>query len=147
MTRPDILNRQRVREEIAVCAARLIAEDGIGDFSVAKRKAAKMIGAPERSLPNNSEVEEALRIYYGLYQSQEHVAHLKYLRAIALDMMNWLSVFNPQLVGLVLSGFASRHTSINLEMFADSPKDVEIFFLNENRPYFMKEKKVILREH
>ncbi|HVC49905.1 MAG TPA: hypothetical protein VND43_07085 [Burkholderiales bacterium] len=146
MAKSDSSGRLRLREEIAAQAARLIAEDGIEDFAVAKRKAAKIIGAPDRIMPNNSEVEDALRAYHSLYQSEEQAERLKHFRAIALETMQWISIFKPRLVGPVLTGLASRYAQVNIEIFAESAKDVEIFLINENCPYVAGEKRVMLRE-
>ena len=49
------------RSGIAQVAARLIAEHGIADWSLAKRKAARQLGLPERAaLPGDDEIEAAL---------------------------------------------------------------------------------------
>jgi hypothetical protein len=56
--RPSTLRRQ-----IASAAARLIAEEGIRDYGLAKRKAARQLGVgPNEELPNNAEIEEAVRL-------------------------------------------------------------------------------------
>jgi hypothetical protein len=65
-----------------------MAEDGIDDFALAKRKAAKQLGVTEaQSLPGNDEIEEQLRAYLELYQSEEHPQRIAELREIALDAM------------------------------------------------------------
>jgi DNA-binding transcriptional regulator YbjK len=52
------------RSCIAYLAARLMAEDGIEDYALAKRKAARQAGLPgTRELPTNEEIDEALRTY------------------------------------------------------------------------------------
>ena len=44
---------------IAHTAARLMAEDGIADFTAAKRKAVQMLGLTDKAkLPGNAEVED-----------------------------------------------------------------------------------------
>jgi len=49
------------RARIAAAAARLMAEDGIDDFALAKRKAAKQLGVVEsQALPGNDEIEAEL---------------------------------------------------------------------------------------
>ena len=61
------------RARIASAAARLMAEDGIADFTLAKRKAARQLGLTDNApLPDNAEVEAALRDYQELYQGDEH---------------------------------------------------------------------------
>ncbi|MDP1897375.1 MAG: hypothetical protein Q8K43_05770, partial [Sulfurimicrobium sp.] len=80
--------RRQMRELIAQTAARLIAEDGIQDYSLAKRKAARQLGAADtHSLPSNSEVQQALRLHQELYQKNEQPLLLKQLRTEALAAM------------------------------------------------------------
>jgi hypothetical protein len=131
---------QQMRARIAAIAARIMAEDGIEDFAVAKRKAARQLGAGEtQSLPNNDEIETELRIYQALYQGEEQRERLRYLRRQALAAMEQLADFNPYLTGPVLKGTAGRYADIDLQVFADSGKELEIFLLNRNIPYHAAE--------
>jgi hypothetical protein len=124
-----------LRAEIAVAAARMIAEDGV-DYSTAKRKAAKQILGDVRMqgsvLPDNSQIEEEVRQYNALFFSESQPARLLHLRQIALQVMEELQQFTPYLTGAVLNGTAGAHSDIHLQLFVDSPKDVEIFLLNKN---------------
>ena len=122
----------QMRSHLAYLAARLMAEDGIQDYGAAKRKAARQAGVPDtRELPDNQEIEAALKTYQSLYQADEQPAILRGLREIALDAMERFARFNPYLVGSVLTGTAGEHSDINLHLFADSAKEFEIFLLNE----------------
>ncbi len=128
--------QQSMRTRIAAVAARIMAEDGIEDFAHAKRKAARQLGAIDtQSLPNNDEIEAELRIYQSLYQGEEQHERLSYLRSQALAAMEQLAHFNPYLTGPVLKGTAGRYANIDLQVFADSGKELEIFLLNRNIPY------------
>ena len=121
------------RLEVAHAAARLIAEDGITDYGQAKRKAAYQLGLPEdHGLPSNDEVAQALRTYQSLYQEQDQPHQLRELRTIALNALHFLSPFSPYLLGAVLDGTAGRFSDIEIEAFAESAKDVELFLLNRN---------------
>lgn len=127
---------EQMRERIAYLAARLIAEDGMDDFSQAKRKAAQQIGAPDtHCLPNNGEIEKALRTFRSLYQQEEHPWQLVHLRQAALDLMRLLDRFNPYLSGPVLTGTAGKYSEIDLQLYTDSVKDVEFFLINNRIPY------------
>src|ERR1700687_1804929 len=118
------------RARIAAAAARIMAEDGIDDFALAKRKAAKQLGAAEgQGLPGNDEIEAELRAYRELYQAGEHPALVAELLGLALDAMRALERFNPYLTGPVLKGIAGPYAEIDLQLFPDSEKDVEIFLL------------------
>ena len=94
-----------MRARIAAAAARLMAEDGIDDFALAKRKAARQLGAADtQALPANDEIEAELRAYRALYQAEEHAERIAELRRIALDAMRALERFSPYLTGPVLEG-------------------------------------------
>ncbi len=128
------------RARIAAAAARLMAEDGIDDFALAKRKAAKQLGAVDaQALPGNDEIEAELRAYLALYQAEEHPQRVVELREIALDAMRALERFSPYLTGPVLKGIAGPYAEIELQLFPDSVKEVEIFLLDRNLTYATQE--------
>lgn len=132
-----------MRGRIAHLAARMIAVDGVRDYGLAKRKAARQAGAPDsRNLPTNVEIEDALRAYQALYQADEHPEQLQQLRRLALDMMRLLEPFNPHLTGPVLSGSASRHAEIHLHLYTDDVKELEVFLLNREVPFRTRETRV-----
>ncbi|MET0320989.1 MAG: hypothetical protein ABW069_09745 [Duganella sp.] len=135
MTPPVPEDATLLRAQIAAAAARLIADDG-ADYLTAKRKAARQIlgttQPPAHQLPDNAQVEAELRSYQALFQAHTQPARLLRLRTLAVDIMQGLSDFNPYLTGAVLNGTAGAHDDIHLQLFADSPKDVEIFLLNKN---------------
>lgn len=130
-------NRQTgARARIAAAAARLMAEDGIDDFALAKRKAARQLGVEDaQALPANDEVEAELRAYLALYQADEHPQRTAELREVALDAMRTLEHFNPYLTGPVLKGIAGPYAEIELQLFPDSVKEVEIFLLDRRLSY------------
>ena len=85
-----------MRRSIAALAARLMAEDGIADYGLAKRKAARQLGAPEtEALPNNAEIETELRAYQALYQVDEQRERLLDMRRAAAEVMRLLDPFKP----------------------------------------------------
>ena len=136
-------NNRQMRERIAHLAARLMAVDGIDDYALAKRKAARQAGAPDtRNLPNNDEVEHALRAYQQLYQADEQRERLRHLRQRAREMMELLARFDPYLSGAVLSGSARKYSEIELLLFTDSMKDVEMFLLDRRIAYRSGERRV-----
>ena len=134
-------NRQTdMRARIAAAAARLMAEDGIDDFALAKRKAARQMGAADtQALPRNDEIEAELRAYRELYQAEDHPAVIEELRRAALDAMRALERFKPYLTGSVLTGLAGPYAEIDLQLFPDSTKEVEIFLLDRNLTFSTQE--------
>jgi hypothetical protein len=125
---------EQLRAEIAAAAARMIAEDG-ADYGTAKRKAAKQVIGNTKIrgeyMPDNAQIEDEVRIYNQLFFSDTQPARLLTLRKIALRVMKELTQFSPYLTGAVLNGTAGEHSDIHLQLFTDSPKDVEIFLLSK----------------
>jgi hypothetical protein len=128
-----------LRRSIAIQAARLIAEEGIDDFAFAKRKAARQLGVPERDLPTNAEVEEELASWRRLYRDEDDDERLTQMRAAALDVMRQFAQFRPYVTGAVVDGLGDAFSELELEVFADSAKDVEIFLLGLGLAYEHRE--------
>lgn len=130
------------RREIAVLAARMMAEDGIDDFGFAKRKAARQLGSNEgagKTLPTNAEIETELRRWQTLYQGGELTERLSDMRQAAAGLMRLLDKFKPYLTGGALDGTAGRYAEIELDLFPESAKDVEIFLLDAAFPFEHRE--------
>ncbi|HEU5283555.1 MAG TPA: hypothetical protein VFU53_07070 [Burkholderiales bacterium] len=143
MSKDTPANRQQMRSRIAHLAARMIAQDGISDYGLAKRKAARQAGAPDsRNLPTNVEIEDALRAYQQLYQADEHPERLQRLRELALETMRLLEGFNPFLTGAVLSGTVGRHADVHLQVYTDDLKALEMFLHNQGIPFRVRELRV-----
>jgi len=134
---PDPFGREaQDRARIAQAAARLIAEHGIADWTLAKRKAARQLMLPERTaLPGDDEIEAALVDYHALFGGDAHVAELRAQRAEALRWMRRLAQFEPALVGGVAAGWATAHSDIQLELVAANAKAVELALLNAGVTY------------
>ena len=111
---PDPFGREaQDRTRIAQAAAKLIAEHGIADWTLAKRKAARQLMLPERTaLPGDAEIEAALADYHALFGGAAHVAQLREQRERALLWMQRLGQFEPALVGGVAAGWATAHSDI-----------------------------------
>jgi hypothetical protein len=125
-----------MRSRIAAQAARLMAEDGIDNLALAKRKAARQLGAPSsQSLPNNDEVEAELESYRQLFQGRQHAALTLKLRRKALMAMRFFEKFDPYLTGSVLKGSAGPHSAVNVQLFAANEKELELFLLNLHIPF------------
>jgi len=136
MGRRNSARQNGMRARIAAAAARIMAEDGVDDFALAKRKAARALGAPNtEALPGNDEIEAELRDYLALYQPEEHPERVAELRRLALDAMRAFERFNPYLTGPVLAGIAGPYAEIDLQLFPESTKEVELFLLERNVAY------------
>lgn len=125
-----------LRRTIASSAARLMAEEGISDYGAAKRKAARSLGAADgEALPTNEEIETELRAWQSLYQEDEQRERVHDLRMTALEVMQLLDEFHPYLTGGALDGTAGRYSAVEIDLYADSSKDVEIALLSHGISY------------
>jgi hypothetical protein len=124
------------RARIAALAARLIAEHGLADWSLAKRKAARQLMLPERTtLPGDDEIEVALAAHHELFDGDDHAATLRAQREEALVWLRFFAAFEPLLVGGVAAGWATEHSDIRIELVADDSKLVELALINASTPY------------
>jgi hypothetical protein len=136
--RADLL-RQAVAEE----AARIMREQGVDDFLLAKRKAAERLGVTDASiLPRNKEIEAAKIAHQRLFASERHEVELASLRRAALEAMRLMSDFQPRLVGPVLAGTASAHSEINLHLFSETPEAVSIRLEERGVPHEVLERRL-----
>lgn len=126
-----------LRKLLANEAARLIAEDGVRNFLQAKRKAALRYGVSERDsgFPTNQEIEAAVSEYQRLFQADTQPQALRELREAARQAMLLFRGFDPRLVGPVLQGNASRHSDVQLHLFADAPELVVMHLLDRDIPF------------
>jgi hypothetical protein len=126
----------KLRLRIADEAAKIIAEEDVADYQLAKQKACRRLGFSEKTaLPRNTEVEQALVGRQNLFASTQHTEVLEHLRRTALSIMQFLDAFNPHLVGSVLKGTANHYSDIQLHLFHDNQKAVAIHLLNNEIPY------------
>ena len=126
-SRGNELEERRDRTRIAQAAARLIAEHGLTDWSLAKRKAARQLMLPEgTALPSNDDVTQALCDHHALFGGHAHAVSLRRQREEGLAWIRRLAAWEPLLVGGVAAGWATEHSDVRIELVADDPKAVEI---------------------
>ena len=127
-------SRER-RHRLAHEAARLMAEGGIHDYQLAKRKAADRLGIhDDASLPRNREIDEALREYQRLFLGDIQADALRTRREAALQALEFFRDFRPRLVGRVLEGTADARTPVSLHLHADDPDEVAHFLVDAGIP-------------
>jgi AcrR family transcriptional regulator len=132
----------QLRQRIAQVAAQLMAEHGIRDHALAKRKAARQLGVTTASmLPSNEEIDEALKSYLTLFEADSHEQDIELIRQQAIEVMEVLARFNPVLVGGLAQGAASRYSDIELDVYSDSSKEFEQFLLNKDIDFKSEERR------
>lgn len=131
------------RQQLAQVAARMMAEQGIRDFRMAKHKAAQQMGIDVRQsiLPRNTEIETALAEYQRLFAADQQPMELADMRHAALNAMRLMVEFNPRLVGDVLSGLADAHSAIYLHVFAEYSESFDLFLNAQGIPFEIVERR------
>lgn len=135
-------DHDRQRMLIAQEAARLMLDEGVRDFHLAKHKAAQRFSKLGAALPRNSEIEHALREHQRLFNPQKYQAHLLKLRKAALYAMRLLENFRPCLVGAVLNGTAGKQAQIDLHLFADTAEEILVTLLELGLVYRALERRL-----
>jgi hypothetical protein len=135
-----------MRRALAQEAARIMAEHGIQDFGIAKRKAAERLGVTDGAavLPKNSEIEAALAEYQRLFGGASHLESLQAQRRAALAAMRALREFEPRLVGAVLAGTATLHSDVQLHLFAERAESVALKLIDQGIAHEVTERRVKL---
>jgi hypothetical protein len=132
-----------LRSAVAQEAARLMAEHGIQDYLVAKRKAAERYGVDDGAiLPKNTEIEAALLSYQRLFGGLQHERSLSEQRRVAVEAMRLLEKFEPRLVGPVLTGSATEFSDILLHVFSDSAEAVYMHLMDRHVDYEVFERRM-----
>lgn len=133
------------RARLAHEAARLIAESGIRDFHQAKLKAAQRLGIhDDASLPRNREIEDALREYQRLFQSDSQSGELRRRREAALRALEFFAPFDARLVGPVLDGTADGNSPVHLQLYTDDAEAVPRFLDDHRIPAETRSRRIRL---
>jgi hypothetical protein len=125
-----------VRQRIAEEAARIMANEGVGDYHTAKRKAAQRLGQEDgRHLPSNREIEKALGNYIQLHHAQDLPETLHIQLRVAFETMRLLADFDPRLAGALLQGIATIYSEVQIHTFPDNPEQVALLLQEHSIPY------------
>jgi hypothetical protein len=144
--RRTLMATQTNAARIAQRAAQLICNHQQSDPKLASQQAILELGFSKKEAPPSAaEIEAAIADYRQLF-SPNYDLDLLNLRQKSLALLDFFKQFQPFLVGSVLKGSASKHSDINLLIFSDDPKAIEIFLLNQQIDYSCKEKKTQYRQ-
>ncbi len=114
----------KLRQAIALEAARLMYERAESEYFTAKRKAAKRLcrqSVKPEDLPSNAEIREQIQLFARLHEGERRTENLRAMRLEALRMMHLLRPFRPRLIGSVMTGHVRKGSDIDLHVFCDAP--------------------------
>lgn len=113
-----------------------MADEQIGTFEHARRKAAERMGIDNRRLwPDNEEIQERLLEQQRLFGGESRARERHALLQQAVTAMRLFDAFSPRLVGPVLAGTASRSQGIELQVFAESTEEVIWTLIDRRIPW------------
>lgn len=109
-------------------AARILVEEQLTDYGLAKRRAAERLGLSSRgAMPDNARVEAEVLAYQRLFGGRAYADRLRLLRRTAVQAMKLLARFEPRLSGAVVSGAISQAHRVQLHCFPDQAELVDVF--------------------
>jgi hypothetical protein len=113
----------KLRQAIALEAARLMYERLESEYYTAKRKAAKRLcrrGVKPEDLPSNAEIRDQIQVFARIHEGERRTEHLREMRLQALKLMRLLRPFRPRLIGSVMTGHVRKGSDIDLHVFCDN---------------------------
>lgn len=124
-------------------AARIICEDGLADYRLAKQKALARLGLREGStqLPSNAEIQDAVIEYQRIFGGQAYAERLVKLRRTAVQAMRMLADYQPRLVGAVTTGATTDNHRVQLHCFADKPEQIDMMLADRGLRFEMHERR------
>lgn len=117
----------KLRESIAVEAARLVLRGKQTEFSAARRQAARWLSRRKvdpADMPSDAEIHSKLYALAGFFSAEQQRAALSAMRNSALQLMDVLAQFQPRVRGNAVDGPATIGSEITLDVRSDSPGEV-----------------------
>src|SRR4051794_30664420 len=140
------MSDSKLRQAIALEAARLMYELVESEYFTAKRKAARRLcrgGVKPEDLPSNAEIRDETQRYARLHEGGRRTENLRDMRVAALRLMRLLRAFKPRLIGSVMTGHVRKGSDIDLHVFSDSPALVCELLQQEGFQYDVERKQVV----
>src|SRR5438132_9179981 len=136
----------KLRQAIALEAARLMYERVESEYFTAKRKAAKRLcrgGLKPEDLPSNAEIRDQIQLFARLHEGDKRTQHLREMRIEALRLMRLLRPFRPRLIGSVMTGHVRKGSDIDLHVFSNSAALITDLLEKEGYAYDVERKQIV----
>jgi predicted nucleotidyltransferase len=146
VTALERMSNVKLRQAIALEAARLMYERVESEYFTAKRKAAKRLcrrGVKPEDLPSNAEIREQIQLFARIHEGDKRTQHLRDMRLEALRMMRLLRQFRPRLIGSVMTGHVRKGSDIDLHVFSDSAALITDLLERVGCQYDLERKQVV----
>jgi HD domain len=136
----------KLRQAIALEAARLMYDRTESEYFTAKRKAAKRLcrgSVKPEDLPSNAEIREQIQVFARIHEGDKRTDNLLDMRLEALRLMRLLRPFRPRLIGSVMTGHVRKGSDIDLHVFSNSVALVSDLLLQEGYQFDVERKQVM----
>jgi predicted nucleotidyltransferase len=136
----------KLRQAIALEAARLMYERTESEYYTAKRKAARRLcrgGVKPEDLPSNAEIREQIQTFARIHEGEQRFEHLREMRLEALRLMRLLRAFRPRLIGSVMTGHIRKGSDIDIHVFSDGPALITDLLEKEGWQYDLERKQIV----
>lgn len=122
--------------EIAQTTARLMHQQQLQDYGLAKRKALETLGLSAReTLPENRLVDQALQEHLSLFATDADLAWTQHLKQTANHASEFLVNFRHYIGGSLASQTSKQQDRLELHVYCDTPESL-LWALQENQiPY------------
>src|SRR5882757_572131 len=140
------MSNVKLRQAIALEAARLMYERVETEYFTAKRKAAKRLcrqGVKPEDLPSNAEIREQIQVFARIHEGDRRTENLRDMRVEALRLMRVLRPFRPRLIGSVMTGHVRKGSDIDIHVFTDSTGLIAELLEQEGYQYDVERKQVV----
>src|SRR5215472_1717951 len=140
------MSNAKLRQAIALEAARLMYERVESEYFTAKRKAAKRLcrrGVKPEDLPSNAEIREQVQTFARIHEGDRRTEHLRDMRLDALRLMRLLRQFRPRLIGSVMTGHVRKGSDIDVHVFSDSVGLITDLLEQEGLQHDVERKQVV----
>src|SRR5438132_4537736 len=146
VTAHDRMANVKLRQAIALEAARLMYERTESEYYTAKRKAAKRLcrrGVKPEDLPSNAEIREQIQVFARIHEGDRRTEQLRDMRLEALRLMRLLRAFRPRLIGSVMTGHVRKGSDVDIHVFSDSPGLVADLLEREGLQFDVDRKQIV----
>jgi hypothetical protein len=136
----------KLRQAIALEAARLMYERIESEYYTAKRKAAKRLcrrGVKPSDLPSNAEIRDQIQLFARIHEGEQRQANLLDMRLAALRIMRLLRAFKPRLIGSVMTGHIRKGSDIDIHVFTDNVGLVTDLLESEGYQFDVERKQIV----
>jgi predicted HD phosphohydrolase len=139
----------KLRQAIALEAARLMYERIETEYFTAKRKAARRLcrrSVKPEDLPSNAEIRDQIQLFARIHEGDKRLENLRDMRLEALRLMRLLRAFRPRLIGSVMTGHIRKGSDIDLHVFCDNPALITDLLEQEGIQFDLERKQVLKHE-